>query len=445
MKIPNLIFSTIILFISNLIVRILGFLYKIFLSHTIGESGLGIYHILFNFLMICLAFTTTGLPTSLSFLIAKKNALNQKNNSNVLFISTLYVSFFIALIISLFISYSSKYISLKLLNTPSLNLLVLAICPAIIVITLSNVLRAYYYGIKNVTVPAIGQLIEQLSRMLIVYLILSLINNSSLNCYIAILGISIGEIFNIFFIVICLYKEPKFLNNQKLSIRDFYCSSIEAIKNSIPITCNRMSSIVIHSISSIIIPSRLVLSGLSYHQAISIYGVISGMVMPLVYLPFTIGSALVVNLIPSISQEIALNNPKNIRLKIKFSLFLSLGVGIITSFLFYIYSDKICLFIFHNSLAGKYLKSIFLLPLFMCLNQTLMAILHSIGKELISSIIMILAMILQLIFIYFLLPIPQINIYGYIYTTTIISLLTCFLLTIILINTLKKFNPRRLK
>lgn len=71
MRLPNLLLSTIILFLSNITVRILGFIYKIFLSNSIGETGLGIYHITFNFLMICLAFTTTGIPTALSCLVAK--------------------------------------------------------------------------------------------------------------------------------------------------------------------------------------------------------------------------------------------------------------------------------------------------------------------------------------------------------------------------------------
>ena len=83
MKIPNLVFSTMVLFISNFIVRILGFIYKIFLSRIIGESGLGIYHILFNFLMVSIALTTTGVPTTLSCLIANKNAIKDKHNKNV--------------------------------------------------------------------------------------------------------------------------------------------------------------------------------------------------------------------------------------------------------------------------------------------------------------------------------------------------------------------------
>lgn len=440
MKIPNLIFSTVVLFLSNLIVRILGFLYKIFLSNVIGEAGLGVYHILFNFLMICLALTTTGIPTTLSCLIANKKALNDKHNSNILFISTLYVAFFISSFISLFISFNSKYISLYLLKNPNLDLFILSICPAIVVITLSNVLRGYYYGLKEVLVPAIGQVIEQLTRIIFVFLIIMYINNKSLNCYIALLGISIGEIVNILFITICLYKNTNLYNKYTVQVKDFYDASIETLKMSIPITCNRLSNILLHSLSSIIVPSRLVLAGISYTQSLSMYGVISGMVMPFIYLPFTLGSALIVNLIPSISQEISLGKYKNVIKKINYALSLTFTVGIISSIFFYLFGEKLCLIVFNNKLAGTYLKSMFLVPLFMTLNQTLSGILHSIRKEVISSVITIVSMFIQLMSLYFLLPIPNLNIYAYIYIITIVSFFTCLLHIIVLMKTLKKFK-----
>ncbi|MGX4600960.1 polysaccharide biosynthesis protein [Faecalimicrobium sp. JNUCC 81] len=440
MKLPNLVLSTITLFVSNIIVRALGFLYKIFLSRSIGETGLGIYHIIFNFLMICLAFTTTGIPTALSCLVAKKKALNDKHNSNVLFISTLYVAFLVALIISLFIALNANFLSLKLLKHSDLSLFILAICPAIVVITLSNVLRGYYYGIKEVAVPAIGQILEQISKIIFVFLIIMYINNKSLNCYIALLGISVGEAVNILYISICLYKNSNLYNRYTINIKDFYSSSMETIRLSIPITCNRMSNILLHSISSMIVPSRLVLSGLSYHKSLSMYGIISGMVMPFVYLPFTVGSALVVNLIPSISQEMALSKYKNVVKKINYALLLTITVGVVSSTFFYFFGSKLCLLIFDNKIAGTYLKAMFLVPLFMSLNQTLSGILHSIKKEVASSVITIISMIIQLIALYLLLPVPSINIYAYIYTMTFVSMFTCLLHIIVLIRTLKKFK-----
>lgn len=440
MRVPNLVLSTIILFISNFIVRVFGFLYKIFLTRIIGETGLGIYHMIFNFLMICLAFTTTGIPTALSCLVAKRRALDDKHNTNALFISTLYVAFFIALSISLFISFNSSYFSLKLLKDSDLNLFILSICPAIVIITISNIIRGYYYGIKKVTVPAIGQILEQFSKILFVFLLVIYFDNKMLSTYAALLGISIGEATNVLFMTVFLYKDINLSNKYTINIKDFYNSSIETLKMSVPITCNRMSNILLQSVSSMMVPSRLVLSGITYQQSLSIYGVISGMVMPFVLLPFTVGSALVVNLIPSISQEVALGKNKNVFKKINYSILLTLFVGITSSATFYFFGDTICLILFKNKLAGEYLKAIFLAPLFMSLNQTLSAILHSIRKEFEASVNTILGMIIQLIALYFLLPIPSLNIYAYIYTLTAVSMFTCLLHTIVLIKYIKNLK-----
>ncbi len=128
------------------------------------------------------------------------------------------------LIISLIISFNAKYLSTKLLKNSNLYLLVLGICPAVVVITISNVLRGYYYGLKDATVPAIGQVIEQIVRILFVYIIINCIKKDYLNCYIALLGISIGEVANILFITCCLYKNSNLSNRYTISIKDF-CSN----------------------------------------------------------------------------------------------------------------------------------------------------------------------------------------------------------------------------
>ena len=404
-----------------------------------GDVGLGIYHMIFNFLMICIALTTTGIPTALSCLVAKENALQDKKDANIFFISTLYVAFFISLLISLIVSFNSTYLSFRLLNDENLNLFVLSICPAIVIISISNVLRGYFYGIKRVTVPAIGQVIEQVTRILFVFLLAMYISDKAMICYVTLLAISIGEATNVIYMSICLYKESSLYNKFTIRLRDFYYSSMETLKMALPITCNRMSSVILQSVSSMIVPSRLILSGISYTQSIGLYGIISGMVMPFVYLPFTIGSALVVNLIPSISQEVALDKIKNIKIKIYYALVLTIGVGIVSSLFFYFLGEELCDIVFHNKIAGVYLKSMFLAPLFLSLNQTLSGILHAIRKEVISSINTILGMILQVIAIYFLLPVPSLNMYAYIYAITATAILTTLLHSIVLIRALRKF------
>ena len=438
--IPNLLQSTIILFISNIIVRLLGFIYKIFLSHALGEHGLGIYHIVFNFLLICIALTTTGIPTTLSCLVSKNKALNNKHNTNILFVSTLYISICFSLFISFCVYIFKDFLSIKLLNSKDLHLFIVSICPAIIIVTLSNILRSYYYGARKVIIPAISQILEQISRISLVYIIIMFIDNKLLNCYVALIGISIGEIINTLIMLICIYKDDYLDNKFIINSKDFYSSSIEVFKLSLPLTCNKMSHILLQSFSSLMIPSRLVLSGFSTSQALNLYGVINGIVLPFIYLPFTLGSALVVNLIPSLSREVALHNTKLIHKKIHYSLVLTLFVGIISSSIIYFWGPDLCILLFNNSSAGIYLKCLYILPTFMCLNQTLSGILHALGKELYCSLNTILSMIFQIILFYFLLPIKSLNIFAYIYVSIGVSILTFILHSIVLFKSLKIYK-----
>jgi stage V sporulation protein B len=440
LKVPNLVYSTIVLFISNFIVRVIGFLYKIFLSNNLSEVHLGIYHMVFNFLMICIALTTTGIPTALSCLVAKKKAFNDKHSTNALFISTIYVSFIIAALISLFVGLKSNYLSYKMLYNNNMSIFILAICPAIIAITLSNVVRGYYYGIKKVNIPAISQILEQVSKIIFVYLIAKNFDNPTLICLSAIIGISIGECMSLIFMTFNLARKPYIDNRYTIDIKEFILASYNTIKMSLPITCNRMSSIILNSISSMIIPSRLALSGITYHNALGVYGVISGMVFPFIYLPFMLVSALVVNIIPSISLEVTKKNTYAIKGKIYFSIILTLTMGIFCSALFYFFGEKICIIIFNNKSAGNYLKLMFLVPLFLSLNHILSGVLHSIGKEYIASVIGISSMVLQTLCLYFVLPIPNIGLSGYILILTLVPILTFILNYYVLIKYLKSLK-----
>lgn len=438
LKVPNLVYSTVILFLSNFIVRIIGFLYKIFLSNNLSEVHLGIYHMVFNLLLICISITTTGIPTALSCLVSRRKAFNDKHNSNVLFISAIYISFFISAFISLFVGFNKNLLSIKLLNNNH-SIFILSICPAIIAITLSNIVRGYYYGLKEVNIPAISQVLEQISKFLFVYLIVKNLHNQSLICLSALIGISIGECVSLSIMTIGLARNPYIYNKYTINIKEFINSSYSTIKMSFPITCNRMSNIILNSISSMIIPSRLCLSGITYKNALGIYGTIEGMVFPFIYLPFILVSAIVVNIIPSISLDISIKNIKLVKYKILISLFLTLLMGIFCSLIFYLFGNKICLFTFKNNVAGFYLKYMCLVPLFLSLNHVISGILHSIEKELISSIIGISSMILQTICLYFILPIPNLGLYGYILTMTIIPMITFILYSYILFKSMLSF------
>ena len=70
----KLIFGTILLTGSGLICRLIGFLYRIFLSKAIGAEGMGIYQLILPIYYLSYAISTAGIQTSLSRLVAAATA-----------------------------------------------------------------------------------------------------------------------------------------------------------------------------------------------------------------------------------------------------------------------------------------------------------------------------------------------------------------------------------
>ncbi|MGZ4112450.1 MAG: oligosaccharide flippase family protein, partial [Tumebacillaceae bacterium] len=60
-----------ILVAASLITRVLGFVYKIFLSRMIGAEGIGLFSTVFPILSLVLTLTTAGLPTAIAKLVAE--------------------------------------------------------------------------------------------------------------------------------------------------------------------------------------------------------------------------------------------------------------------------------------------------------------------------------------------------------------------------------------
>lgn len=78
MKNP-LVLGTFLLTVSSVLSRIIGFFYRIFLSHTIGAEGIGIYQLIFPLLALCSSFTTAGIQTAISKFVAEVS--DDKNES----------------------------------------------------------------------------------------------------------------------------------------------------------------------------------------------------------------------------------------------------------------------------------------------------------------------------------------------------------------------------
>ena len=113
-----LITGTVILTLTGLITRVMGFFYRIFLSHTIGAEGVGIYQLIFPVYALCFSFAVAGIQTGISRCCA--SALAQKNPAKArsYFSCGFFLSFSLSVIAAALLHRYAGFLSRSLLKEP---------------------------------------------------------------------------------------------------------------------------------------------------------------------------------------------------------------------------------------------------------------------------------------------------------------------------------------
>ena len=95
--------GTLILTLSGFLTKIIGFLYRIFLSQTIGAQGMGIYQLIFPIHTLCFALTVGGIQTAISRFVATRAALKDEQGArDIFFLATtlsMSLSFFVTFLL----------------------------------------------------------------------------------------------------------------------------------------------------------------------------------------------------------------------------------------------------------------------------------------------------------------------------------------------------------
>lgn len=403
--------GTIILTIAGFITRIIGFFFRIFLTGVIGAEGLGIYQLIFPVQIVCYSLCTMGFELSISKLVASsKKSLRE---ARAYLICGLIISVSISLIIAIIVYVNAHYIAVRFLFESRCTMLIKYMSISIPLASIHSCICGYYLGLKRTNIPAISQLVEQTVRVASIYIMVTILakNDTSVSPAVAVIGSTIGEIASTFYCIMNLKLRKKKITptaDNKLILKN---KSGRILQLSIPLTLNKLMLSILQSIQSVLIPSMLLIYGISSSDALSIYGVILGLVIPLVMFPSAIINSLSIILLPAISEAESNNNSKKICLTIEKSVSFCMVFGILCSVIFYNYSVPISTMLFHADYS-EYIKYMGFVCPFIYITSTLASTINGLGHTEITFIHSIISTVIQILSIIFL--IPKIGISGFI-------------------------------
>lgn len=429
----SLLYGTMVLSLANFIVRLLGFAYRVFLSRMIGPQGMGLVQLVLPVFQIAITLTVSGIPIAVSRLVSEKNVKH-----DILGIRrTMTVSLSLVAIISTTLTFigllNLDFISQLVIKDERTKGALFILFPCVIFIGLGAVLKGFFYGQKNIHPPALAEIIEQVTRMItavgLVYW-MSPKDNFALAAVLVMSASVLGELSSLLFLHTRYGRCKKELHSQLITRKSIKTDSIKKITGAIaaialPITATRLIHSFISAANSIIIPQRLMASGMNHEDAVGLFGIVFGMVMPLMFLPFTITNALTVVIIPNLSESLAMKRWKDIQDKINKAVHLTCIIAFPSTALLVSLGQPIGDLLYNQPLVGTFLIPFSCCLLFHALQHTCSGILNGLGKQTRSALHYIIGSCIQLSCSYFLIANPSIRIWGtligFFFSTLIVS------------------------
>lgn len=397
----NLLKGTLILTVAGVLTRILGFFYRIYLSNTIGAEGLGIYQLIFPIYAICFTLYASGLQTAISQVISSEKASKKS------ILTTMTLSLIVSFSLSIFLYNSAEWISIHYLGAPQCKELLRILSLIFPFCGITSVINGAFYGLNKAGVPAATQLIEQVVRIgFVFFMTLPMFGMpAKLSCEIAVWGLIIGELASNIFNLISLYLARK--NFRESHAR--YTKKI--LKLAIPLSSTRLVISILNSLEAVLIPAMLIQYGMPARQAISIYGILSGMVLPFLLFPGAITNSLSVLLLPAISNAYGRNDRRKIKVTSQIAIKYTLLLGLLSTFVFSMFGKNLGALIYQNETAGNYLFIMSALCPFIYCSTTLSSIINGLGKTHITFRNTVIGLAVRIAFLSLLTP--RIGIFGY--------------------------------
>lgn len=368
------ILSTLILLIGGFITKILGMIIKIIMTRMIGTKGISLYMLIMPTFNLFIVLAQMGFPIAISKIVSEDKTENKK-----LIISSMYLSIFLSIILMISIIFLDKTIC-KFLHNTDLYYPILAIGFTLPFISISCIIRGYFFGKEKMWPHVISNFTEQIVRIILYIIVLPMLKkyNVIISVSFIILSNIVSELTSILILYFFLPKNiritSKMLHPDTEIIKD-------VLNISIPNTGSRIIGTIGYFFEPIILTTMLLFMGYSQKYITYEYGIITGYVFPLLLLPSFFSMAISQATLPVVTKAYANKNIKYVKSKIKQSILFSFFIGLFFTIIYMIFPSDIMKFIYNTTEGVKYLKIITPFFLFQYIQSPLVSIMQAMDKS----------------------------------------------------------------
>jgi len=411
--------GALILAAAGFVVKVLGAMYRIPLARLIKDEGMGLYQMAYPIYLILLSISTAGLPTAISKMVSEDVALGRFKNAYRIFIVSMAVLAGVGICLTIVLAFGAEWLAVEVYKNPKAFYPIISIAPAIFFVSIMSCFRGFFQGLQDMTPSAISQIVEQIGRVVAVFILADLLLPYGVEYAAAgaAFGPVVGAVVGLIVLVMVYYNRKRSLIKKVHLDEGGNLESFAHIINrlfwfAVPITLGGLISPIMSMADAAIVSSRLQDAGFSVKRATELFGQLTGMAVPLINLPVVVTTALSASLVPAISEAVVLKNRPMVAERAETGMRMSVIFGLPSAVGMYVLAKPITILLYNNVEAGVSLEILSWGVIFLALTQTTTGILQGIGKTMIPVKNMLIGAAIKISINYFLTGIPSINIKG---------------------------------
>ena len=428
-RIRVFLFNGILLTLTGLVMRAIGMFFNIYISNKIGTEGVGIYQLIMSVYMFAITIANSGIHLATTRIVSEQEAFGLEAGIKKAMKKCLTYSFVMGSLACFLLFTFSSFITNYWLHAKISAIPLRILACSLPFLALSSCMNGYFSALRKVKKTVYAQVLEQFFKISLISFLLNYFLPSGLEyaCISLVLGSTISEAISFLFLAFLFFKDKHRLNSNGYKDTNY---TKQILKIALPISFTSYIRSGLSTLKQLLIPIQLEKSGLSCEIALSEYGIVNGMVMPIIMFPCTFISSFSGLLIPEFSYM----NARRENQKMNFILNRILKLCFIFSFLimgvFWCFSKELNSIIYPNIDISFYIKLLCPLIVLMYIDNIVDSILKGLDKQVSVMGINIIDLTSSIFLIYFLLPFQGIK--GYIivlFASEIVNgLLSLFLL-----------------
>jgi len=430
-RIKVFLLNGILLTTTALVMRTIGLFFNVYISNKIGAEAIGIYQLIMSVYMFAITIANSGIHLATMRIVSEQQAFGMEAGIKRAMKKCLSYSFVMGCLACGLLFVLSSFISTYYLHSRVSHITLRILALSLPFLALSSCMNGYFSALRKVSKTVCSQVVEEFFKISLISFLLNYFLPSGLEyaCISLVLGSTLSEFISFLFLAFLFMKDKRKLTSNSYKDTNY---TKQILKIALPISFTSYIRSGLSTLKQLLVPFQLEKSGLSCTTSLSSYGIINGMVMPLILFPCSFISSFSSLLIPEFSYM----NAKKETAKMNFALSKILKFCFIFSFLvmgiFWCFSTEFNNIVYPNIEVSFYIKLLCPLIVLMYIDNIVDSILKGLDKQVSVMGINIIDLISSICLIYFLLPFYGIK--GYIIVLFVSEIVNGFFSLLLLIK-----------